>query len=305
MQAFINPLPILYEPFTKNQNIYDSVLTTKSLPGLYHNYPFKISPATDNEPFFNHHTRWSALDWSAFKDIFSQKRMGRMALEDKPIAEVSLLVLLAQVLVISALFIVLPLWRFSSSGLKVKSVFPSLVYFSGLGCGFILIEIVMLHQFGLLLGEPVYTFAIVLAALLLFTGLGSYVSGKYFKNTVHLIRNSILLLSVLLLTSSFLLMPLLQRAIALPTAGRIGLSLLLIFPLGILLGIPFPAGITMLKNQAPSLIPWAWGVNGFFTVIGAVIALILSMMVGFQAVLWIATAIYLLSLFFITRLSNK
>ena len=228
-----------------------------------------------------------------------------MALEDKPIAEVSLLVLLAQVLVISVIFIVLPLWRFLSFGLKAKNVFSYLVYFSGLGFGFILIEVVMLQEFGLLLGEPVYTFAIVLAALLLFTGIGSYVSGKYFKNATYLIRTSILILSVLLVTSSFLLMPLLHQAIALPTAGRIIISLFLIFPLGILLGMPFPAGITLLKDKAPSLIPWAWGVNGFFTVIGAVMAMILSMMVGFQAVLWIATAVYLLSMFYITRLNNK
>jgi hypothetical protein len=72
-------------------------------------------------------------------------------------------------------------------------------------------------------------------------------------------------------------------------------------PFGILLGMPFPSGIQLINRQAPALIAWAWGVNGFFTVIGSVLALILSMMIGFQAVLWIAIAIYLLSLLFIFR----
>ena len=310
MNRFINPTKtdsviILYSPFLENKNIYDSILREKDLAGLYRNYPFEISPATDNDPFFNHHTRWSSLNWLSFKDIFSQKKMGRMALEDKPIAEVSLIVLLAQVLIISAIFILLPLWRFSSTGLRVKNVFPYLLYFSGLGCGFIMIEIVLIQQFGLLLGEPVYTFAIVLAALLLFTGLGAYLSGKYSLQANRLIRITILVLSALILLASFFLSPLLRQATALPMAGRIILSLILIFPLGILLGMPFPSGIQLLNKQSPELIPWAWGVNGFFTVIGSVVALILSMMIGFQAVLWIAIGIYLASMFFISRASSN
>jgi len=305
MNAFVSPLPVLYDPLRENRNIYDSILTTKNLPAFYHNYPFEISPATDNEPFFNHHTRWSALNWSSFRDIFSQKRMGRMALEDKPIAEVSLIVLLVQVFLISGILILLPLWRFSSAGLKAGKVFPYLLYFSGLGCGFIMIEIVLLQQFGLLLGEPVYTFAIILAALLLFTGLGAYLSGKYSLHANRTIRNAIFLLAALLLTASFFLTPLLQQAIALSMTGRIILSLVLILPLGILLGIPFPAGMQIINKQSAALIPWAWGVNGFFTVIGSVIALILSMMIGFQAVLWIAICIYLASLFFISRSASK
>jgi len=166
---------------------------------------------------------------------------------------------------------------------------------------------VMIQLFSLLLGEPVYTFAIVLAALLLFTGLGSWISGKYTLNPIRALRISIITLCVLLLLASFFLPPLLRLAIALPMAARILLAILLIMPLGILLGMPFPSGIKMMSKQAPSLIAWAWGVNGFFTVIGSVVALILSMMIGFQGVLWIAIVIYLLSMFFIgkTNLPGK
>jgi predicted membrane-bound spermidine synthase len=296
---------ILYDPFNTEKNIYDSILTVKSLPALYRDYPFEIKPATDNNPYFNHHTRWSSLNLHSFTNLFSQNKMGRLALEDKPVAEVTLITLLIQVLIVAAIFILLPLWRFSSSGLKVKNVFPFLLYFSGLGCGFIMIEIVLIQQFGLLLGEPVYTFAIVLAALLLFTGVGAYLSGKYALPTNRLIRNAIWLLAALILAGSFFLTPLLRQAIALPMTGRIILSVLLMLPLGILLGIPFPSGIRMISEKAPSLIPWAWGMNGFFTVIGSVLALMLSMMIGFQAVLWIAVCIYLLSMWAILKTVKK
>jgi predicted membrane-bound spermidine synthase len=296
---------ILYDPFNTEKNIYDSILKVKSLPALYRDYPFEIKPATDNNPYFNHHTRWSSLNLHSFTNLFSQNKMGRLALEDKPVAEVTLITLLIQVLIVAAIFILLPLWRFSSSGLKVKNVFPFLLYFSGLGCGFIMIEIVLIQQFGLLLGEPVYTFAIVLAALLLFTGVGAYLSGKYALPTNRLIRNAIWLLAALILAGSFFLTPLLRQAIALPMTGRIILSVLLMLPLGILLGIPFPSGIRMISEKAPSLIPWAWGMNGFFTVIGSVLALMLSMMIGFQAVLWIAVCIYLLSMWAILKTVKK
>lgn len=292
---------ILYDPFNPVKNIYDSILTVKDLSALYRDYPFEISPATDNNPYFNHHTRWTSLSAHSFSDLFSQNKMGRMALEDRPIAEVTLITLLMQVLVVAGIFILLPLWKFSSSGLKVKNVVPFLFYFSGLGCGFIMIEIVLIQQFGLLLGEPVYTFAIVLAALLLFTGLGAYLSGKYHLQANRLIRIAIWLLAALVLIASFFLTPLLRQAIALSMTGRIILSVLLMLPLGVLLGIPFPSGIRMISEKAPSLIPWAWGMNGFFTVIGSVLALMLSMMVGFQAVLWIAICIYLLSMWAILR----
>ena len=296
---------ILYDPFNPVKNIYDSILTLKDLPSLYRDYPFEISPATDNNPYFNHHTRWASMNLHSFSDLFSQNKMGRMALEDRPVAEVTLITLLIQVLIVAGIFILLPLWRFSSSGLKVKNVAPFLFYFSGLGCGFIMIEIVLIQQFGLLLGEPVYTFAIVLAALLLFTGLGAYLSGRYHLQASRLIRIAIWLLAVLILAASFFLTPLLQQAIALSMTGRIILSVLLMLPLGILLGIPFPSGIRMISEKAPSLIPWAWGMNGFFTVIGSVLALMLSMMIGFQAVLWIAVCIYLLSMWAILKTVEK
>lgn len=180
---------------------------------------------------------------------------------------------------------------------------PHLVYFSGLGCGFIMIEIVMIQLFSLLLGEPVYTFAIVLAALLLFTGLGAYLSGK-FSDPGRIVKNAIVSLAALLLLASFFLPPLLRQAIALPMGARVALSVILIMPLGILLGMPFPSGIRLLSKQAPAMIPWAWGVNGFFTVIGSVVALILSMMIGFQAVLWIASAIYLVSMIIVNGQSE-
>jgi len=87
----------------------------------------------------------------------------------------------------------------------------------------------------------------------------------------------------------------LSATLALPLVWRILVALLLIAPLGVLLGLPFPAGLRIVANEAPVLVPWTWGVNGFFTVIGTTAALILGMACGFTAVLMMAGLCYVIA----------
>jgi hypothetical protein len=67
-------------------------------------------------------------------------------------------------------------------------------------------------------------------------------------------------------------------------------------PLGLVLGMPFPSGLRIVAIEAPTFVPWAWGVNGFFTVVGSIGASILGMAFGFTAVLAISGACYLTAL---------
>ena len=75
---------------------------------------------------------------------------------------------------------------------------------------------------------------------------------------------------------------------------RVIVSILLIFPLGIIMGMPFPLGITITDQTSKALIPWAWGINGYATVIGSVLCVILALMYGFIAVVVAACCIYLI-----------
>ena len=63
-----------------------------------------------------------------------------------------------------------------------------------------------------------------------------------------------------------------------------------------ILGMPFPAGISALEVRAPELIPWAWGINGFMTVVGSLAATVASMKVGFDVTLLLAAGIYLMAM---------
>jgi hypothetical protein len=87
--------------------------------------------------------------------------------------------------------------------------------------------------------------------------------------------------------------------------SRIAIALLLVAPLGFVLGMPFPLGLRVAMQCSSALGAWAWGVNGFFTVIGTVLALMLGMMVGFRMVLFLACACYLVGLLVIRRISSR
>src|SRR6266511_95168 len=256
---------VLFSPLDPHAgSIYHTLVTTPDVQAVYQAEATQLEPATDHRPFFNQHTRWSSINLNTLRDLLTQERQGRMALEDRPIAEVTLLVLLVQTILIAAAFILLPLARFSRKGLRAPNRWRFLLYFAGLGLGFIMIEIALLGRFMLFLGQPVYTFAVVLASLLIFTGVGAYLAGR------------------------FRLQP--RRALL-----RI-VPVILLAPLGILLGTPFPTGLRIVSKEASALVPWSWGVNGFFTVIGSVTALILAMSFGFKAVLLAGALCYLVAL---------
>jgi hypothetical protein len=88
----------------------------------------------------------------------------------------------------------------------------------------------------------------------------------------------------------------LSAALGLGLTLRVLISLLLIAPLGFVLGMPFPRGLRIVGEEAPELMPWAWGVNGFFTVIGSIAAVIFGMAFGFRFVLGVAAACYIVGL---------
>ena len=293
-------LDISYSPDDPHPgSIYQRIATAGDLPSTYASEASLLAPATDDQPFFNQHSRWSSIGFSTLADVFRQGRMGRMALEDRPVAEITLLVLLVQATFIAAVLILLPLARWSREGVSVAGRGPFLVYFAALGLGFILIEIALLQRFTLFLGQPVYTLAAILASLLIFTGVGSAVSERFARDPRQALLRTIPVLVVVLALTALASTVVFRLALPMTLPSRVAIAVALVAPLGVLLGVPFPLGLRM-AAKAEGLVPWAWGINGFFTVIGSVAALILGMALGFRAVLGIAGCCYILALVAIT-----
>jgi hypothetical protein len=197
---------------------------------------------------------------------------------------------------IAAVLILLPLARFSRAGLRAPNRWRFLLYFAALGFGFITIEIALLSRFTLFLGQPVYTFAVVLASLLIFTGVGSHLAGRYGEQPRRALLRITPLILLTLIATTFVMPLLFSAALGLGLLFRIALSVVLLAPLSVLLGMPFPLGLRIVSEEASALIPWAWGINGFFTVIGTITALILGMTFGFKTALLAGALCYLFAL---------
>jgi len=159
-----------------------------------------------------------------------------------------------------------------------------------------MIEMALLQRFTLFLGQPVYTFTVVLASLLVFTGAGAYLTERLRSQPRRQLRLIVPLIVATLLATAFVTPVLFSVALGLTLSWRVLLSVIVMAPLGMLLGMPFPTGLRIVAEEAPSLVPWAWGINGFFTVIGTIGALMLGMALGFSMVLVIAALCYLITL---------
>ena len=60
-------------------------------------------------------------------------------------------------------------------------------------------------------------------------------------------------------------------------------------------GMPFPLALVRVAAARPGLVPWAWGINGCASVLSAILAILLAMSLGFNAVVLIAIGLYVLA----------
>jgi hypothetical protein len=102
------------------------------------------------------------------------------------------------------------------------------------------------------------------------------------------------------LVSIVLVTPFIAWAIPFSRAARIAVAVITLVPIGMLLGIPMPAGIRLLTSRAPQMVTWAWGMNGALSVVGATLAIFIAMNWGFSATFMAASATYLVGLIALT-----
>ncbi len=104
-----------------------------------------------------------------------------------------------------------------------------------------------------------------------------------------------MIITLMLLFYTFFLTPILQNTIASPIQLKVLISLLLIGIPSFFKGMMFPLGIRYLSGYDPSQTPWAWGINGSFSVISTSLAMLIAVETGFMAVMTIAVICYALA----------
>jgi SAM-dependent methyltransferase len=256
-------------------------------------YKFDLGPATDDRPYF-----FDFFTWRALPEIASLAAQSGPALLDW--GYLILFATVVQATIVSALLVLLPLWLWSPSRLHTAERWRIGLYFTAIGFAFLFVEIASIQRFTLFLSHPLYAIAVVLAGFLVFAGLGSGLAAglerrlraRGWPGALPLAVGAIAILSI---GYVFGLPVLFARLMALPDAARIALSLALIAPLALFMGMPFPLVLARLKERTPDFVPWAWGINGCASVASAILATLLTIGLGARAVVLTAAALYLLA----------
>lgn len=266
--------------------LIDQLLATQEeRERVYDQYQFNITPATDNQPYYSQFLKWGSIPVLA--ELFGDQSVAFFE-----VGYLILYITFAQIVLLALLLIIVPLFKL---GFKGGNKILTLFYFSGLGIGYMFIEIILIQRFTLYFGNVIYAAAAVVCLMLVSSGIGSFVSQRIkTKNKSFVLVLSVIIFSLMVYT--LFLSDILKMTIGNDLTVKIIISALIITPLAFFMGMPFPLGLRLLSSHSESStqIPWAWGINGVFSVIATVLATIIAIELGFVWVMLFAIAAYLM-----------
>lgn len=247
---------------------------------------YEFTPPTDERPYFFNMLKPGSLfgRGQADRTVITQGNM---------LATLTLLVLglIAVALVVGLIFV--PLWRSGRSAMVGGSFLHAVVYFACIGIAFMMIQIPYMQRFSVYLGHPIYAMAIILFSMILFTGLGSFLSDRVAMERqrgwlVFVPAAIAVLLTLVILT----IQAIIERTIAWGLLPRCLVVIGMTAPLALLMGFCFPFGMRLLTQVSEGAKPWMWGINGACGVLSSIAAVAVSLWAGIHVSLYIAAILY-------------
>ncbi len=251
---------------------------------------YELRPPTDDWPFFFY--RPTDDMWAT---ILAQPEALMLN------GQYMVMEMLALAVVLSIACLLIPLWRRGREALGTQplAALQTMPYFIGLGVGFMLVEVSMMQRFVLYLGHPTHALTAVLAGLLVGAGLGSFLSVRFQRGeqgaSAKTVATFALATVVVLLASNPLHAWALDATQDFDFVAKIAITELLVLLIGVALGTLMPLGMSRLAADCPRLVPWAWGINGFASVVGSCAAALACMNFGFAATFLAGAATYALT----------
>ena len=259
---------------------------------FFEDYLLDVTPQDDLRPFPGRYLKWSRLS-----ELY--RSMGNRPYSLLLSGEVVVTVVFFEALGVAALLLIVP-------GLLAKRrkrgvPWEQKLYFFSIGAGFMFIELYFIKVYVLIFANPVISFSIVLAGILIFSGFGGWCSQKMGEKTVIY---SIIVLCLTLLGIYLFIDPLLGSILGLPVGLRYLFALLILIPPGILMGLPFALGMRLLL-RTPLQRAYAWAMNGCASVLTSIVAARLALHPGIQSIMVCAIVFYLLAALCSKRLGTK
>ena len=254
-----------------------------------------FSPITDDRPFFFDMIR--PADFLRLKDKFpGTTEYGRMFTAIQVLYQL----IVAMLIVVVALLAIPLLVRSRAVRLSGPAV-EALGYFVCIGLGFIGIELGLIQKFTLFLGHPVYSLVVLLASILLFSGIGSFGAARLTPKAG--VTRALALLAVLLIYS-VVVRPLTEALITYPFALKCAIAIALSALPAFLMGTFFPLGVAVARERFPELIPWGWAISSGFSVLGGTLSLFSSMSWGYARTWYAFTVPYFVAAMLLRRMAR-
>ena len=242
---------------------------------------FDLAPITYDRPSF-----YAVLRLSEIGTIMKR-------LELLPQAEIGPLVNLAvigQAILIALIVVIVPALGGQRVRAGVRGATRAVVYFAMLGLGFLFIEIFLIERASFWLNDRTSGFALVLTGMLIFSGIGSMLSYRFEAQPR---RGNVICTAVIVVWAVLLLLfsqDFMLATLSLPWAVRAALVMAMVAPVSLALGVPFPLGLHQVGSGG--FLPWAWGLNGAFSVVSTPLANLTALSFGYDRVLLCALLLY-------------
>ncbi len=279
---------VVVSPTFAADDTFARLASGRDLDAFTRNYPINIAAPTDDSPFFFNMLR--------LRDV-AHPWMTSLGKSTHNMEAVFVLgTLLITVIVLTLLCIFLPLKLTTDPG-ALRGAGPLLTFFASIGLGFMLIETSQMQRLIVVLGHPTYGLTVVLFALLLSGGLGSWLTNRVpIERAADAGRIRLIVLVALLLLFGILTPAVadsLQRA---ETPVRVIASALMLGVPGLFMGMAFPLGMKLASQRFNHLTPWFWGTNGATSVCASVLAVAIALSWSISAAFWPGCGAYAIGL---------
>lgn len=256
------------------------------LDSFARSFPINIEAPTDDSPFFFHMLR--------LRDMFNLEliKSGHESFNMKAVAVLGGLILI--VLVLTSLCIIVPL-ALTTKKASLSGGVPFFLFFGFIGLGFMFVEISQMQRLIVFLGHPVYGLSVVLFALLLSGGLGSYLTQKVAGANFNRSSIGLILLLCALVIFGLITPQAISSFRGSTTSVRILVSVAIISFLGVFMGMAFPLGMRAASSRFTSLTPWFWGINGATSVCASVLAVAMALTSSISMSYWTGVVCYLIA----------
>ena len=152
-------------------------------------------------------------------------------------------------------------------------------------------EIVLIQRFVLFLGFPTYSLSVVLFSLLTFTGVGAFLAPK-FGLTKRTLTVGLAAAIVLFVVAAFVLQPMLASLITQPFGVRLLLAIVVIAPIGVLLGSRCRSGSTGSRRSSRWPCRTRGPSTGLASVVASVLGVAIALFAGFRFTMLVAAVCY-------------